>query len=156
MSAVGTLQAPGTTLTLSAQVFDGPVTVTPGNPLTTQGPVTAQTMNGAGAAPTPATITAGAGAGSSVGSFVGHDLGGSFVLTAAGTPAAGPVASITFGTPLAKAPASVVVSIVDTTASPIVTLASGSGALSTTGFQIVAPVLTAAHAYLVCYQVVAS
>jgi|SRR5579859_2930184 len=156
MSAVGTLQPPGTTLTTSAQVFDGPVTMTPGTPFVNQGPTTVKTLNGTGSAPVAAAITAGAGAGSSVASLVGHDLGGSFVLTTAGTPAAGPVASITFGTALAAAPVSVVVSIVDTTGSPILTVASGAGALATTGFSIVAPALTTAHTYLICWQVVAS
>lgn len=156
MSAVGTLQPPGTVLVASAQVFDGPVTMTPGTPLVNQGPTTVQTINGTGTAPTIATITAGAGVGSTITAQKGHDLGGSFVLTAAGTPAAGPVASVTFGAPLAAAPVSVVVSITDTTGSPVLAVASSSGAFATTGFSIVAPALTAAHTYLVSYQVVAS
>lgn len=156
MSAVGTLQPPGTALVLSATTFDGAVTLTPGTPLTTQGATTVQTINGTGTAPTPAAVAAGAGAGSSVASFKGHDLGGSFVLTAAGTPAAGPVATITFGTPLAAAPVSVVVSITDTTGSPVLAILSSAGAFATTGFSVIASALTAAHTYLVAYQVVAS
>jgi hypothetical protein len=156
MSAVGTLQPPGTQLIESATVFDGPVTFTPGTPLSIQGPTTTQSINGTGTAPTPAAVTAGAGAGSSVASFKGHDLGGSFVLTAAGTPAAGPVATITFGTALAAAPVAVVVSITDTTGSPILAIAGSAGAFAATGFSVVAPALTAAHTYLISYQVVAS
>lgn len=156
MSLNGTLQPPGTTLTLSAQTFDGPVTFTGNAPITAQGGTTTQTINGTGTAPTIATITAGAGVGSTITAQKGHDLGGSFVLTAAGTPAAGPVASVTFGTALAAAPVSVVVSITDTTGSPVLAVASSSGAFATTGFSIVAPALTAAHTYLVSYQVVAS
>lgn len=156
MSLVGTLQPPGTRLVASATVFDGPVTFTSGAPVTTQGTTTLQSLSGNGPVPTPAAVAAGAGTGSSVASFKGHDLGGSFVLTTAGTPAAGPVATITFGTPLPAAPVSVVVTATDTTGSPILTTTMSAGALATTGFSIVAGALTAAHTYLISYVVVAS
>jgi hypothetical protein len=140
----------------SQTVFDNTVTFSPGTPLVSQGPVTLNTINGGGTVPTIATVTAGAGVGSTATLKVGHDVGGSFVLTAAGTPAAGPIATVTFGTPLTAAPVSVVVSAVDTTGSPLLVVNVGAGAFATTGFSIVGPALTAAHTYLISYQVVAS
>lgn len=156
MSLNGTLQPPGTTLTLSAQTFDGPVTFTGNAPVTAQGGTTTQSISGTGKAPTLAAVAAGAGTGSSVGSQVGHDIGGSFVLTTAGTPAAGSVATVTFGTPLAAAPASVVVTCIDTTASPNAPILVSANTLAATGFAIFAGALTTGHTYLINYQVVAS
>lgn len=164
----GVLPPAGTALDLANRWIDGTYTIRSGGSLiastgstvtlTTVAATTTstQSINGTGTAPTPAAVAAGAGTGSSVGSFKGHDLGGSFVLTTAGTPAAGPVATITFGTALAAAPVSVVCSAVDTTGSPVLTIDVGAGALATTGFSIVGPALTTAHTYLICYQVVAS
>lgn len=148
----------GTYLDLANRYIDGTYTFRSGAKMvsTDATAVQVQGLNGTGVAPTPAAVAAGAGTGSSVGSFKGHDLGGSFVLTTAGTPAAGPVATITFGTALAAAPVSVVVSAVDTTGTPILTVDVGAGAFTTTGFSIVAGALTTAHTYLISYQVVAS
>lgn len=152
----GTLQQPGVVLVESQTVFDGTVTLGPGVPLVSQGPVSLNSINGGGTAPTIAPVAAGAGTGSTATAKVGHDVGGSFVLTAAGAPAAGPIATVTFGTPLTAAPVSVVVSCVDTTGSPLLVVNVGAGAFTATGFSIVGPALTAAHTYLISYQVVAS
>lgn len=157
-SDAGTL-APAGVMRIDSDVwYDGNVSVRSGasfNVSSTSG-FAVQALNGTGKAPTIAPVAAGAGTGSTATSAVGHDLGGSFVLTAAGTPAAGPIATVTFGTPLTAAPVSVVVSCVDTTGSPLLTINVGAGAFSTTGFSIVGPALTAAHTYLISYQVVAS
>jgi hypothetical protein len=157
-SDFGTLPPAGTDLDLRNVWADGNWTFRSGSSLTVSSTagVTTQSLNGTGTAPTLAAVAAGAGTGSTVGSQKGHDLGGSFVLTTAGTPAAGPVATVTFGTALAAAPVSVVVSAVDTTGSPILTVDVGAGAFSATGFSIVAGALTTAHTYLISYQVVAS
>lgn len=158
----GTLAQPGTQLIESATTFDGPVTFTSAAPITTSAALTStaaltsQSLNGTGPAPAAAVVTAGAGAGSTATQLKGHDLGGSVLITAAGTPAAGVVANITFGTALATAPVSVVVTIVDTTASPNTALAAGAANFSTTGFSVSSAVMTAAHAYLVSWVVVAS
>lgn len=154
----GVLPPPGTQRIQADVWYDGAVTVRSGasfNVAASNGFAT-QAINGSGTAPAIAPVAAGAGTGSTATAKVGHDLGGSFVLTAAGTPAAGPIATVTFGTPLTAAPVSVVVSCVDTTGSPLLTVSVGAGAFSTTGFSIVGPALTAAHTYLISYQVVAS
>lgn len=148
----------GTYLDLANRYIDGTYTFRSGAKMVTTDAtaVQLQGINGTGVAPTPAAVAAGAGTGSSVSGFKGHDLGGSFVLTTAGTPAAGVVATITFGTALAAAPVSVVVTAVDTTGSPILAVNMGAGTFTTTGFSIASVALTTAHTYLISYQVVAS
>lgn len=163
-SDFGTLPPAGTELVLANVWYDGAVqvrsggslTINSGGTLTATAGLTTQSVNGTGPAPTVAAVAAGAGTGSSVGSQKGHDLGGSFVLTTAGTPAAGVVATVTFGTALPAAPVSVIVSAVDTTGSPILAVTVGAGTFATTGFSIAAGALTTAHTYLISWQVVAS
>ena len=157
-SDFGHLPPAGTTLDLQNKWIDGTYTFRSGAQMvsTDPGAVQLQGVNGTGTAPTYAAVAAGAGTGSSVGTAKGHDVGGSFVLTTAGSPAAGSVATVTFGTPLPAAPASVVVNILDTTASPNAPVSAAPGSITTTGFSIYTGALTTAHAYLVTFQVVAS
>lgn len=118
----------------------------------------------AGSGTTPGTIVpaTGAGAGASTSFATGqaaNDAGGSFTLTAAGTPAAGVIANINLTNPYpAQNPPNVVVNIVDNTASPNVPVLGGNvpnnvGG-SITQFQIVvSAALTAGHSYTVTYGV---
>lgn len=155
MSLNGTLQPPGTTLVLSAQTFDGPVTFTGNAPVTAQGGTTTQSLSGTGTAPTVA-AGAGAGVGATITLQKGHDIGGSFVITAAGTPAAGVDATVTFGTALAAAPASILFQIQNTTTNAPVTTCYLTS-ITATGFAISnTAALVATDTYLVNYQVVAS
>jgi hypothetical protein len=124
-----------------------------GNGPVTGTTVTAQSLNGSGTAPTVG-AGANAGTGATVGSQLGHDLGGSFVLTAGTTPAAGALATVTFGTALAAAPAAVLVTCWDQTSAAGV--AVGVTSVSGTGFTVSGPAPTAAHHLLVSYAVIAS
>ena len=88
-----------------------------------------------------------------------NDSRGQFVLTTSGTPVGGLVAQVNF-TQAYSGPVNVLVSCLDTTASPVVALAmgvqlSGTAPGATTGFQIVSATtaLTTAHAYLITYEV---
>lgn len=153
MPTPGISAPPGVVLVESQTWFDNAVTVTRGGSFTANGPMTAQSLSGTGTVPSAA-AGAGAGTGAATSSRVGHDIGGSFVLTAGTTPAAGVVATVTFGTALSAAPVSVVVSCVDTTANAPVDV--GAAALATTGFSVYGPALTASHTYLISYVVVAS
>jgi hypothetical protein len=107
----------------------------------------------AGGGPAPvAAAGAGSGAGATAGSQAGHDLGGSFIITTAGTPAAGALAAVTFGTPLTAAPAMVLVTCWDQTAAASV--AVGVTSVSKTGFTVstgATPVT--GHSLLVSYLV---
>jgi hypothetical protein len=118
-------------------------------------------------------ISAGAGTGATM-SYVGgtstgatavdtigtqpNDGRGQFVITTAGTPAAGILAQVVFEEPYTQ-PVQVVVSAVDTTASPNVSVAVGAVLASaapgaTTGFSIVtSQALTAAHGIQISYHV---
>lgn len=118
-------------------------------------------------------ISAGAGAGATV-SYVGgtgtgtsavdtnntapNDSRGQLIVTTAGTPAAGIIAQVNFTEPY-TGPVNVVVSAVDTTASPNVSVAVGAVLTATapgatTGFTIVtSSALTAAHAIEIVYVV---
>lgn len=112
-----------------------------------------QGLFGGGALPVLA-AGAGAGAGATVGTQKGHDLGGSFVVTTAGTPAAGALATVTFGTalPAAFAP-SVLVTCWDQTGAAAV--AVGPTSVSGTGFTVsTGAVATAAHNLLIAYLVI--
>lgn len=144
----------GTVLDLAPRWVEAPVTYRPSSSVTVQNSTgfKVQGINGTGTAPTVA-ATAGAGTGASVGSRVGWDVGGSFALTAGTTPAAGSIATVTFGTALAAAPVSVVVSAIDN-AGTVINV--GAGTFSATGFTIYGPALTATHVYLISYQVVSS
>jgi hypothetical protein len=120
------------------------------------GGVFVQSLSGGGTPPVVA-VGAGAGAGASIqaGSQKGHDLGGSFVITTAGTPAAGALATVTFGTALAAAPAMVLASCWDQTGS--FGFAVGPTSISGTGFTVSTGVAaTTAHNLLVNYVVIAA
>ena len=118
------------------------------------GQATIQGLNGAGTAPTVA-AGAGAGSGAAVSARKGHDLGGSFIVTTAGTPAAGALATVTFGTALAAAPAGVLVTCWDNTGAAGID--AGPTSVATTGFTVsTGTSATAAHALLITYVVIAS
>ncbi len=118
------------------------------------GQATVQGLNGAGTAPTLA-AGAGAGSGAAISAQKGHDLGGSFICTTAGTPAAGALATVTFGTALAAAPAGIVVTCWDNTGAAAV--AVGYTSPATTGFTVsTGATPTTAHALLITYLVIAS
>jgi hypothetical protein len=96
---------------------------------------------------------AGAGGGASVGSQRGHDLIGSFVVTTAGSPAAGALATVTFGTalPAGYSPA-VLVTCWDNTGAAAV--AVGPTSISNTGFTVsTGAAATTAHGLLITYLV---
>lgn len=122
------------------------------------GPAAAMTAAAAGtsAAGTVIPINAGAGAGSSTAiaaTAACTDNGGTFTLTAAGTPAAGPGAQVFWTNQYLTSPTPIVnVSVTDTTASPNIPVAA-SALLTATGFQVLTTILTAAHVYSVSYTV---
>lgn len=145
--------APGTTL---------PCIALANSPSTTVGigPLAASGTGGAGAGSTTS-YPGGTGTGASAVDTIGYapnDSRGAFVLTAAGTPVAGLVAQVNFANPYSK-PVTVGVCAVDLTASPNVPVNVGavlttSAPGATTGFQIVTtPALTAAHNYLITYDI---
>jgi hypothetical protein len=109
-------------------------------------------LNGTGTAPTIAGVTHCAAS-----APVGHDLGGSFTLTTDATSAgAGTIATITFGTPLGAAPAAVLVSMTDTTATVTnVTTVVATATSTVITIQNTAG-MTASHSFLVTYSVIAS
>lgn len=96
---------------------------------------------------------AGAGSGATITLPLGFDLGGSFLLTTAGSPAAGALATVTFGTALAAAPACILLNGWDQTAGTPVGVSLGCTSVSKTGFTVSGPTLTTAHAVLVNYIV---
>jgi hypothetical protein len=144
--AGGTLTNNGTIANAGTFTNTGTVTLGTG--------ATLQTLNGAGTAPV-ITVGAGAGSGGSVGGAVGHDIAGSFVVTTAGSPAAGSLATVVFGTALAAAPVGVIMSAADTTGGGSA-VAVAADTFSMTGFTVVGPALTTANTYLISYLVVAS
>jgi hypothetical protein len=156
-SDFGHLPPAGTTVDLSNKWIDGTYTFRSGSTMvsTDPGSVQLQGINGSGNAPTVA-AGAGAGVGATITLQKGHDLGGSFTLTAAGTPAAGVDATVTFGTALPAAPASIIVQVQNNTANaPVTTVYLTS--ISATGFSISnTAALTASSVYVVNYQVVVS
>ena len=106
---------------------------------------------GGGTPPTLA-VAAGAGSGASISAQLGFDIGGSFNLLTAGTPAAGALATVTFGTALNAAPAAVIVTCWDITGAAAV--AVGPTSISATGFTVsTGATATTAHHLLVTYQV---
>lgn len=128
-------------------------------------PVPGTTMTAAASGTVAGTIVpvaAGAGAGSSTALATGDvatDSAGVFQLTAAGTPAAGVVATINLVNPF---PAQIlpvcVANITDTTASPNTAVAASLIPVVTSGqvssLNVVSAVLTAAHVYQVEYEVI--
>lgn len=128
------------------------------------GPLAAAGTGGAGAGSTTSYV-GGTGTGASAvdtANTTPNDTRGQFVLTTAGTPVAGLVAQVNFAQPYADPIGAIVVTCVDQTASPQVTVAMGvvlqTGATgTTTGFQIVSTgtALTTAHAYAISYHVIA-
>lgn len=125
------------------------------------GPLAAAGTGGAGAGSTTS-YNGGTGTGATAVDTIGtapNDTRGQFILTAAGTPVGGLVAQVNFTQPYEK-PVSVQVDAVDITAAPNVSVAmsalmTATAPGATTGFQIAssATALTAAHNYLVVYQV---
>jgi hypothetical protein len=109
-------------------------------------------LYGTGTAPVVA-AGAGAGAGATIGTQLGFDLGGSFIVTTAGSPAAGAIATVTFGTALTAAPACILLNGWDQTAGTPVGVSFGISSVSKTGFTVSGPALTTAHAVLVNYFV---
>lgn len=105
---------------------------------------------GGGTAPTLA-AGANAGTGATVGSQLGFDVAGSFVITIGTSPAAGALATVTFGLALNAVPASVILSCWDQTAAAGV--AVGPTSISKTGFTVSGPSSTATHTLLVNYAV---
>jgi hypothetical protein len=119
---------------------------------TLTGPLGVPQLGGAGTAPTVAGVT------HCVSSApVGHDLGGSFVLTTDGTSVtAGTIATVTFGNTYAAAPAAVLVSLVDTT-STLTNVATVIASVTATAITIKNTAsMTASHTFLVSYVVITS
>jgi hypothetical protein len=118
----------------------------------TSGQLTALGLNGTGTAPVIAGVT------HCVASApVGHDMGGSFVLTTDSTSVtAGTIATVTLGTALGAAPVAVLISVVDTTAT--VTAVTTVIATSTSAVITIKNTasMTASHTFLVTYVVIAS
>lgn len=128
-----------------------------------QVPGTAMTAAASGStAGTIIPVAAGAGAGSTTSLTTGQnatDAAGVFTVTAAGTPAAGVVATINLLNPYAQqALPAYACNVIDTTASPNTVVASGVVPVVTSGqvatLNIVTAVLTAAHVYEVEYLTV--
>lgn len=119
---------------------------------TMAGPLTVPSINGGGTAPTVAGVT------HCVSSApVGHDLGGSFVLTTDSTSVTGPatIATVTFGNTYAAAPVAVLVSLVDTTSN--LNIATVIASASSTAITVKNTAnMTASHTFLVTYAVIAS
>lgn len=116
------------------------------------GPLTVPSIIGGGTAPVIAGVT------HCVSSApVGHDLGGSFVLTTDGTgvASAGTIATVTFGNTYAAAPVAVLISVADTT-STITNITTVIASVSATAITIKNTAATAAsHTFLVTYVVIA-
>ena len=115
-----------------------------------------QGLTAGGAAPTVA-VGAGAGAGTqaTITGLTGYDWAGNFTVnTGTASTAAGTIATVTFGTQLPGAPASVVVSVCDV-ATPAV-IASGAGSITKSGFSVFTAAPTANKSYTVTYVVVRS
>jgi hypothetical protein len=110
-------------------------------------------LYGTGTAPTIAVVTAGAGAGSTITAQAGFDVGGSFILTTAGSPAAGALATVVFGAALSAAPACILLNGWDQTAATPVGVSLGPSSITGAGFSISGPALTAAHLILINYFV---
>lgn len=124
------------------------------------GPLAASGTGGAGAGATFSYI-GGTGTGAAAVDTLAtgpNDSRGQFNIATAGTPAAGLLAQVNFAEPY-SGPVNIVVSAVDVTASPAVSVAVGAvmitnGVGTTTGFTIAtSQALTTAHTVQVNYQV---
>lgn len=115
------------------------------------GPLTVPSLAGGGTAPVVAGVTH-----CVASAAVGHDLGGSFVLTTDGTSiTAGTMATVTFGNTYASAPVAVLISVVDTT-STHTAVSTVIADVSTTAITIKNTAsTTASHTFLVTYIVIA-
>jgi|SRR5580765_756771 len=118
----------------------------------TNGAALAAGANGTSVAGTVVPVNAGLGAGSTITGVNANDRTGQFVATAAGTPAAGKIASVFFAQPYATAPKAVVVTVVNTT-DGTASLTVAANNITAAGFDVYATAPTAAKAYLVCYSV---
>lgn len=101
-------------------------------------------------------VAAGAGSGSSTAVPAGatpNDTRGVFNIVTAGTPAAGAVATVNFAAPYSQAPGAIVVTVLDTTASPAAPILAAVSSVTGAGFSISTGALTTAHTYQVNYQV---
>lgn len=118
---------------------------------TMSGPLTVPSINGGGTAPTVAGVTHCVSS-----SPVGHDLGGSFVLTTDSTSvSSGTIATVTFGNTYSAAPVAVLVSMVDTT-STVTAVTTAVATVSATAITIKNTAsMTASHTFLVTYIVIA-
>lgn len=98
--------------------------------------------------------TANAGTTATVTGVTASDNCGTFNLNSAGTgQAAGAQVVVTFAQSFRKPPKKVFVDVVDiTTATAPVLIAAYSTSVTSAGFQITTPALTAAHTYLVIYD----
>lgn len=117
---------------------------------TFQSPVAVPQLMGSGTAPTVAGVT------HCVSSApVGHDLGGSFVLTTDSTSVtAGTIATVTFGGTYAAVPVAVLISVVDTT-STLTAVATVIASVTATAITIKNTAsMTASHTFLVSYVVI--
>lgn len=118
--------------------------------------ITTDGLAAGGAVPTVAALTA-AGTGGAISAQAGYDQAGSFVLTAGTSPAAGSVASVTFGEALSAAPVSVVVTSGNQSAGGAAGISAGVVSVSKTGFTVFANTAgTLSGAYLINYQVIRS
>ena len=117
----------------------------------TNGHLGARGIFGGGTQPVLA-AGAGAGAGASISAQLGFDIGGSFNLLTAGSPAAGVLATVTFGAALNAAPAMVMLNCWDITGAAAV--AVGPTSITTTGFSVsTGATATTAHHLLISYAV---
>ena len=100
------------------------------------------------------TVQTAAGAGASVGSQVGTDQAGSFVLTAgSASTAGGSQVVLTFATPLPSTPVSVNVTAGNTTSSATTNVSAGAISVSKSGFTVYSSAPAANATYLISYQV---
>jgi hypothetical protein len=144
----GTLIVDGATTLTGAVTVTGQLSANGG-----LGQAVVQGLNGSGTAPAVAGVTHCVSS-----SPVGHDLGGSFVLTTDATSVtAGTIATVTFGTALTTGePVAVLISVVDTT-STLTNVTTVIASASTTAITIKNTAsMTASHTFLVTYIVVVS
>lgn len=145
-----------------------PYTPGPGNLLTGQDlRTTPTTMTGkltltgglasGGNVPTVTALALNGGTGSAISSQLGYDMAGSFVLTGGTSMAAGTIATVTFGSPLAAAPSAVLVSSANTKAAAAAGISAGAVAVTANGFSVFAATAgTIGGTYLISYMVVRS
>lgn len=118
----------------------------------TSGAALAAGTNGTSVVGTVVPVNAGLGSGSTITAVSGNDRSGSFVATAAGTPAAGVIANVFFATPYGSPPKAVFLNAANTT-DTTASLTVAPGSITATGFSVISTVPTAAKAYLIQYVV---